>query len=147
MAFHFLDLPKELQLSVIEQIDRRSTLCNLARASRHLQSLAEPLIYRNILVRSAKDALSFISRLETRSDRARGVHCVDARLRDADPAYTRLLRGPNLLEVRVESPFCNRIRRETGTFWNLNINGLFQSLCDSKMPRLTSGKCACDRIA
>lgn len=145
-AFRLLDLPEELQLSIIENVHNRSTLCNLARACRHLQSLAEPLIYRNILVRSAKDALSFISRLESRTDRARSVHCVDARLRDADEAYTGLLRGPNLQEVRVESPFCNRIRQETATFWNLNIEGLFQSLCNSGMPRLTSGKCPRDRI-
>ena len=69
-------LVDELLLSIIDQIDSRDALCNLAAASRRFQQLTEPYIWRNLLV--------------TNGDRARSI-ATALDLREARPSYVQEL--------------------------------------------------------
>ena len=139
MVFRLLELPEEFQLSILENIDERCTLCNLARTSRHLQSLAEPLIYRKILVRSQRDITAFESRTETRAERFKYFQIIDARLQENTGALVGLLSAPNVQDVTIESPYCNRLEDRKDYLWMRNKKSMVRALNDSSMPRLTRG--------
>jgi hypothetical protein len=107
-----LALVDELVLGIIVHIDSRDDLSNLAATCSRLQALAEPVLYRSILVRKGKQALllyhailikpvraSFIRKLEIRYlyDYRKGINCLNQCL--------RLL--CKLRELTIEAPCCN----------------------------------------
>jgi len=107
-----LALVDELQLGIIEHLESKDDLSNLAITCSSLQALAEPVLYRSILVRKGKQALllyhailikplraSFIRKLEIRYlyDYRKCIDCLNQCL--------RLL--CNLRELTIEAPCCN----------------------------------------
>lgn len=65
-----LALVDELLLSIIDQIDSKAALCNLAASCRHFQSLAEPYVWRSLLVTSGDHAKSIAAALDSRDARS-----------------------------------------------------------------------------
>jgi hypothetical protein len=107
-----LALVDELQLGIIEHVESKDDLSNLAITCSRLQAIAEPLLYRSILVRKGKKALllyrailikpvraSFIRKLEIRYvyGYRKGIDCLNQCL--------RLL--CELRELTIEAPCCN----------------------------------------
>jgi hypothetical protein len=107
-----LALVDELQLGIIEHVESKDDLSNLAITCSRLQALAEPVLYRSILVRKGKQALllyrailikpvraSFIRKLEIRYlyDYRKRIDCLNQCL--------RLL--CKLRELTIEAPCCN----------------------------------------
>ncbi|PVH96988.1 hypothetical protein DM02DRAFT_616813 [Periconia macrospinosa] len=65
-----LALVDELLLAVIDQIDFHSTLCNLAATSSRFQGLAEPYVWRTLLVTSGAHARNIAYALDSREERS-----------------------------------------------------------------------------
>lgn len=64
-----LRLVDELLLNIIDQIDSQRDLCNLAATCARLQGLAEPYIWRSLLVLSGEHARNIAKALDTRDQR------------------------------------------------------------------------------
>jgi len=68
-CFPLLSLADELLLCIIEHIDSREALINLAAASPRLQGLVEPSIWRSLLVRSGNHARTIVWACHSRPER------------------------------------------------------------------------------
>ncbi|CAG8961311.1 hypothetical protein HYFRA_00013772 [Hymenoscyphus fraxineus] len=107
------ELADELLLSIVDQIDDRVSLCNLARTCSKLQLLSEPFIYKSVLVLKGslvKDVLkpSFTARptrlsaikdlaIRYRFDSEEGIE-------DLEPFLYHMDQLRNLI---IEAPCCN----------------------------------------
>jgi len=77
-----LSLVDELLLSIIDQIDTRRTLCNLAATCMRLDSLIEPYIWRSLLVLQGDHARQIATALDSRHERIEYVQELSIRYRD-----------------------------------------------------------------
>lgn len=68
-AWSLLSLADELLLCVVDQIDSRETLCNLAATCSRFQNLVEPYCWRSILVRKGGHASRIAFSLNNRVER------------------------------------------------------------------------------
>lgn len=120
--FRLLDLPNELIALIIEQLDCRKALWRLARTCRRIQHLAEPVLYRSILIRASGHANELLNALRSRPERCAGIHFLEL---PCDPQYRQdfraiaqiLNRSRNLKELSYESPQCNNGNFEDETTW------------------------------
>ena len=107
-----LALVHELQLGIIEHLESRDDLSNLAITCSRLQTLAEPLLYRSILVRKGEQALLLYRAILIKPNRASFIRKLEIRyLYDYRKGIVRLnecLRfSCNLRELTIEAPCCN----------------------------------------
>jgi hypothetical protein len=112
MTFSLLSLVDELLLGVIEQIDFHKDLINFCLSCSHLQSLTEPFLYQNILIRTGREATRLKYAIIKRPIRARAIRSLQIRylqdyasgIESLNPVL-RLMSG--LRNLTLESPCCN----------------------------------------
>lgn len=129
--FPLLDLPNELIAHIIEEVENIRTLRRLARTCRRVQHLAEPVLYRSILVRTGPETNDIRLAIDSRPERAGGIHSLDipchARYHQDFTAIAELLhRAHNLKELMFESPQCNTSDFEDTETWRQMAGRLFQ---------------------
>ena len=112
MDFPILDLPNELIAHIIEFVDSISDLRHIACTCRRIQQLAEPALYRHVLLRGAAKTRRILSALQARPARAATLHILDVPcdpdLRQDIPALAVLMTAAkNIRQLMVESPSCN----------------------------------------
>lgn len=69
-----LGLVDELLLAILDQIDSHADLCNLAATCSRFQSLAEPYVWRTLLVTKGVHARAVAHALDSREERSSYVH-------------------------------------------------------------------------
>lgn len=115
-------LPYELIQAVVSHVHDLKDLCSLARVNMVFQELAEPRIYRVILIRAGFHARNLANSLKRRPVRAAWIRSlVDACL---PTSFDGLLELPkvlpmmtNLEDLLLEAPDCNSFPAETRRPW------------------------------
>lgn len=74
----------ELLLNVLDQIESRKDLCNLAATCARLQGLAEPYVWRSLLVLSGSHAHNIAAALDRRDARVDFIHELSIRYKDTE---------------------------------------------------------------
>jgi hypothetical protein len=77
-----LRLVDELLLNIFDQIDSRRDLCNFAATCARLQGLAEPYIWRSLLVLSGRHARNIAAALDSRDARVDFIKELSIRYKD-----------------------------------------------------------------
>jgi len=108
----FLSLADELLLSVIEHVGRKEDLAALARTCSHLQALAEPFLYRSILIRKGLNAMILSLAIQRRPARALEIHKLQIRYlyiykEGIEVLNAGLQNMTRLQELTIEAPCCN----------------------------------------
>ena len=109
-----LALVDELLLSIIDQIDSKDALCNLASTCRRFQALSEPYIWRSLLVTNGDRARSIAAALDLREARSEFVQELAIRYPDNDREGIQELNHfivlmQKLKHLTIESPCPNNI--------------------------------------
>ncbi|KAF2634468.1 hypothetical protein P280DRAFT_511886 [Massarina eburnea CBS 473.64] len=76
-----LALVDELLLAIIDQVDSHTTLCNLAATCSRLRGIAEPYVWRNLLITRGDHAREVAYALDSREARPSYVHELSIRYR------------------------------------------------------------------
>ncbi|KAF2423504.1 hypothetical protein EJ08DRAFT_701153 [Tothia fuscella] len=110
--FSLLSLADELLLGIIDQIDNKLDLSNICLTCSRFQGLAEPFLYRDVLVRTGKQAVNLSHSLRKRTERASSIRSLQIRYLQDDVAGIAVLNPDlrmmsRLREFTVESPCCN----------------------------------------
>jgi len=110
--FPLLSLIDELLISIIQHVESKDDLCSLVLACSRLQGLAEPALYRFILIRKGTYAIRFSGCIARRPVRASFIRALHIRYRHLDrhgiEALNSCLRIMyNLRELMIEAPCCN----------------------------------------
>ncbi|OTA34170.1 hypothetical protein BTJ68_06311 [Hortaea werneckii EXF-2000] len=136
MAQVLLDLPDELLVSIVEQLDGdRRTLCTLSLVSKRFQALSEALLYSSIFYRHGFLAERILEAVKTRLDRGAAIRSLESRMHPAGSPEAHasiagiLRRAPRLQEAIIESPYCNHERwrkAEARTRWGSALEKIFQ---------------------
>lgn len=129
--FPLLDLPNELIAHIIEQVDTIRALRRLARTCRRVQQLAEPVLYRSIIIRTGPEMNDIRLAIDSRRERAAGIHFLEipchARYHQDFAAIADLLeQARNLKELMFESPQCNTSDFEDAATWGVMARQLFE---------------------
>jgi hypothetical protein len=119
--FSLLSLVDELLLSILEHVDSKASLQNLACTCSRFRALAEPFIYRSLLILSGEHASQIAKCIQVREDRAWGVRSLQVRYPQAVAAGIEALNLPmkkmlQLRELTVESS-CPNNAAELGDNW------------------------------
>lgn len=140
-----LDLPQELLALIVDYINDGDTLQCLTRTCRRTQSLAEPKLYRTLLIRTGPHMRSIQRALEANSDRAKSLEFLDVPCDNTRPPHFQFLAdvlrsADNLREFMFESPSCN----STGDFedasaWNAMTQPLFSVFDEASLKMWSSG--------
>jgi hypothetical protein len=126
MKVYLSKLPDELLLNIASVIDNKTSLCALARVSRQFQTIIEPVIYSDLLLRTSQSSKCLKDSIESSPRRATYIRVLDLR-----PEYTDVISDygkditsvltqcSRLRELTLESPTCNYQRWVTNTHgWN-----------------------------
>lgn len=147
MQFPLLDLPNEVIILVIEQVSTRSELSKLARTSRHIQRLAEPVLYRELFIRTRKHLSRIFNALcngegdvRLATIRSLTVPCESAQNWRFDPLHRILRDANNLRNFEFESPNCNFDRFENALAWDRMTRNMFETFHQATMTPTTSPK-------
>lgn len=113
--FPIFELADELIIAIVQHVESRSDLCALAQTCRRLCKMAEPLIYRNIFIRTESQARAILQAITPKRHRACAVVTFEARCKYGEFTNVELCSDitgltPNLREYVLESPFCNSKR-------------------------------------
>lgn len=76
-AASLLSLADELLVLILDAIHLRNDLYSLMRVCRRLSSLAEPCLYRSVLLRDIEDSTSFVDSLSKHPERALQTRSLD----------------------------------------------------------------------
>jgi len=133
MPFNLLELPDELVVSVVEELrGDRVTLGKLARSSRRMQSLAEPLLYESIFLRTGRAVDSISYALFRRKQRGRALHRLEVRCHHRlldrsrlDALWELVDMCTGVKDLIFESPYCNQQRWRRAEDWNIDMEILF----------------------
>ena len=142
MAPSLLQLPNELIGDIFEHINDRKTLKSLAQTCRRVQELAEPVLYRSILMRSSRQLYKLSGAIESRKERVEAIHAIDLRYTWqqrkwlGSTASVRVLpiqslsnnnhmltlgkligQATNMRQLTIESPYCNRSVGNESDLW------------------------------
>jgi len=141
MASPFLDLPNELAITIIEQLEDPTALSRLALTCRRLQILSEPYLYQAIFYRSGSDAERILAAVEACPKRGAAIRSIEARLSwKGEPEAHRNLAGileraPHIRELIIESPYCNNSRwrklEAARARWGLVMERLFEPMASA----------------
>lgn len=140
MPCPLLHLPNELIADIVEYIEDTETLRALARTCSRLQSIAELALYQSIFHRTGEAAIRLCEAVETRPERADGIHVIDSRCKWQKRAGLVSLapvisRAKNLRELTIESPYCNNAYGKEAELWRRTMSCLLQPVCASKLYR------------
>lgn len=107
----FNNLPNEVISGIVEHLEGDS-LRTFCLTSTRFNALAEPVLYRQILLRKGQECIEFLKSVNAREGRASAIHSIDARClyghqNGLDHIATLLRRAGNLHELTIESPVCN----------------------------------------
>ena len=131
MQFDLLKLPVELVIHVVEFVNSRKALSRLACSSKQMQEIAEPLLYRYILLKGPSGLKALETAIERRQKRALAVQALEV------PSHVSmelnmaklerlLMELKGLRDMVFESPFVNAINFESDTVWTSMTNMLFR---------------------
>lgn len=136
--FALLELPTELLVSIIEQIDSIDTLRRLAICSRQLQGLTEPLIYHRLLLRNGRKTEHIVRSLRARPDRAIAIRnlviaCETGVPQSFGPSGIAgvLNRAMRLETLYFESPECNSANFEPHAPWTYMFDRIIRPFQDA----------------
>ncbi|KAK4949085.1 hypothetical protein LTR10_012458 [Elasticomyces elasticus] len=115
MATVFWTLPDELLIQIAEHLSGNdTTLRSLARTSRRLQPIAEPVLYRYVFARTGEELHRLHLTLDSVSWRSKSIHAIEVRASVVNHDSSSLVTlqdvirvAPNLRELMLESPYCN----------------------------------------
>lgn len=130
MAASLLDLPDELVIAILAQVDDLIALRYAARCSRKVQALAEPFLYRDIFFRSGTEAVRLANSLHSRHQRCRAIRTLDVRCKrrvamENLPIIAVILRlATQLREFTLESPYCNNSRWLHAKGWDERMEAI-----------------------
>lgn len=145
MTTSMLELVDELLIAIIDHINDLAALHSLARTCHRLNGLAEPAIYRDILLRGRNHTSALATSLVSRPERLQAIRSIEAR-----PQYNHqecrlyvlesiIRRAPKLQQLTVESPFCNHVQYREATYgWEESMRALLRPICHFSIARLTS---------
>lgn len=108
-----LGLPTELIVNIVDHVEDTRSLRNLALASRLLQTLTEPTLYRTIFFRTPRQLKHLVAALEGDPIRRKSIRIIDARcqLNSSSLEFTKirtlLCMATRLTDLTIESPCCN----------------------------------------
>ncbi|KAH7130216.1 hypothetical protein B0J11DRAFT_566283 [Dendryphion nanum] len=142
----------ELLLAIVEQIDCHESLCNLSSTNRRFQGLAEPFIWRKLLVLNGSHADGIAYALRSRTERLSNIQTlaihytneVEIGIRKLDPLVRIMTK---LRHLTIESPCPNNsewIRTDEFTgwtkidYWTLLGDSIDQSIPDRPLQMLQS---------
>lgn len=138
------DLADELLLAIIEQIDCREALKNLASTSLHFQALAEPFIWRSLLVTQGTAVPQLAYALSKRPERTSAIWDLAVRYNEKDEDGIELLnfylpRMEKLRNLTIESPCPNNFGRGIQSFpdhyTKINYTKLFEDALSTSRQR------------
>ncbi|KJX96274.1 hypothetical protein TI39_contig684g00006 [Zymoseptoria brevis] len=136
--FALLELPTELLVSIIEQIDSIDALRRLAICSRQLQGLTEPLIYHRLLLRNGRRTEQIVRSSRARPDRAIAIRtlviaCETGVPQSFGPSGIAgvLNRALRLETLYFESPECNSANFEPHAPWTYMFNRIIRPFQDA----------------
>jgi hypothetical protein len=151
-----LCLVDELLLAVIDQINSREALCNLAATCLRLQGLAEPYIWRSLLVTKGSHARRIADALDSWGPRPSHVHELSIRYPDDQREGIEELNHfiglmEKLRHLTIESPCPNNTEWTQNTYFDsstkIDYRGLFEAAVYPQpsvppaLPLLQSRKC------
>jgi hypothetical protein len=110
------DLADELLLCIVEQIDSRQALHNLAATCSRFQALAEPFIWRSLLIVKGSNVPGLAHALNSRPERISSVWDLAVRYNEEDEDGIELLnplipKMEKLRDLTIESPCPNNYGR------------------------------------
>jgi hypothetical protein len=119
--FSLFSLVDELLLNILEHVDSRASLQNLACTCSRLQALVEPFIYRSLLILSGEHATQIVKCIRSREDRAWGIRTLQIRYPEVLAAGIEALNLPmkkmvQLRKLTIESS-CPNNGGELGERW------------------------------
>jgi hypothetical protein len=134
MQFDLLKLPVELVCHVVEFVDRTKALSRLACTSKQMQEIAEPLLYRYILLKGPSGLKALETAINHRPKRALAIQKLEV------PSHVSmelsmaklehlLIQLQGLRNIMFESPFVNAINFESEIVWTNMTNILFRPFC------------------
>lgn len=128
--FHLLNLPNELIVLVLAQIDSPATLRSVACTSRRINALAEPLLYRSMVLRDRPGTERAVEAFGSRPDRAEALQILDVACRprlgpEMSALEKVLVRAPNVRDLMFESPECSSGNFEPHDEWEELTDHLF----------------------
>lgn len=118
-----LSLVDELLLTIIDHIDSRQALCNLAVTCTRFQDLVEPYIWRELLVLTGNHARNIAAAFDKREARIDYVKSLAVRYKDGEREgieelnHSMALMG-NLKHLQVESPCPNNLEWRAGMYFD-----------------------------
>lgn len=107
------DIPNELLLTIVDQIDDRATLCSLAGTCSKFQLVSEPHIYKSLLILDGSKVKAVLAKsFVTRPARLSAIQDLAVRYRftaeegieELEPFLYRMAQLRHLL---IEAPCCN----------------------------------------
>jgi hypothetical protein len=109
MSANILDLADELLVLICASIESRNTLYSLMRVCRRLNGIAEPLLYKSVLLRDTQDNISFERSISTQPERAQQIQTLALHVAAAEEfepvsVIPCLALTTNLQELSVDSP-------------------------------------------
>jgi hypothetical protein len=118
-----LSLVDELLLNVLDHIDNQQALCNLAATCMRFQDLAEPFIWRNLVVLSGSHARNIATALDKRDARIDHVRTLSVRYKDENKEGIEELNHfvalmGKLKHLQLESPCPNNSEWRAGVFFD-----------------------------
>jgi hypothetical protein len=118
-----LSLVDELLLSIIDQIDSKEALCDLALTCTRFQGLVEPYIWRDLLVLTGRHARQIMQALDSREERVDYIHSLSIRYQDTVKEGIEELNHfialmSRLKHFTVESPCPNNSEWGAGVFFD-----------------------------
>ena len=137
MATTLLDLPDELIIAILGELDDLPALRAIACCSHQFQALAEPHIYRDIFFRSGDAAVRLANSLRARKERCRAVRKLDIRCKyrrstNKLPEIAKILRMvTHIQDLTLESPYCNNNRWMRSKGWDALMKRLLNPLVHS----------------
>jgi hypothetical protein len=118
-----LSLVDELLLNIIDYIDNREALCQLASTCSRFQELVEPYIWRDVLVLTGGHARHIAQALDTRDERADYIQSLSIRYEDEYKEGIEELNHfialmSRLRHLTLESPCPNNSEWRSGLFFD-----------------------------
>jgi hypothetical protein len=133
IQFPLLSLVDELLLNILEHVNSRASLQNLACTCSRLQALVEPFIYRDLLILSGEHAVQIVKSIQSRENRVWGIRTLQIRYPEAGAAGIETLNLPmkkmsQLRELNIESS-CPNNGGVLGKLWGegrIDCAGFFE---------------------
>jgi hypothetical protein len=118
-----LSLVDELLLNIIDHIDSRIALCNLASTCMRFQGLVEPYIWRDLLILTGSHARRITEAFDSRDERVDYVQNISIRYKDEykegiEELNHHIALMSRLRHLMLESPCPNNSEWRSGLFFD-----------------------------